>query len=100
MYEATAFNCIIVGFLGIPLAYGTGIADWKKRFQGKRTRTFDHKIAFGFIFLVLGAVTIFIRWSFGEEIDAGGAMKWVYVSFIYILTGLATYLGHLGSKFI
>lgn len=100
MYEATAFNCIIVGFLGIPLAYGTGVADWKKRFQGRRTRIFDHKIAFGFIFLALGAVTVFLRWSFGEEIDSEGAMKWVYVSFIYILTGLATYLGHLGSKFI
>lgn len=100
LFESTAFHCIAIGFLGIPFAYLSGVMDWKKRFQGRRTRTFDHKIAFGLLFLILGAVTFFIRWSYGEEINAAGAVKLVYVALIYILTGLATYLGHLGSKFI
>lgn len=100
LFETTAFHCIIVGLLGIPLAYGSGVVDWKKRFQGRRTRTFDHKIAFGLLFLILGAATVFLRLTFEEPIHAGENIKWVYIGLIYLSTALVTYLGHLGSKFI
>ena len=100
LYESTAFHCIVIGLLSIPLAYGSGIVDWKKRFQGRRTRIFDHKIGYGLLFIVLGLATVFIRVSFEENLLVDGTIKWVYISFTYALTIIATYLGHLGSKFI
>ena len=99
-FETTAFHCIVVGLLGVPLAYGSGVMDWKKRFEGRRTRIFDHKIAFGLLFLFLGAAAVFLRFTFEESIHAGENVKWVYVALIYLSTAVAAYLGHLGSKFI
>lgn len=100
VYESTAFHCMVIGLLGIPVAYLTGITDWKKRFQGRRTKTFDHKIAFGIVFLLLALFAVFIRFSY-EETKIAGETLWVaYIASNYILTGIVTYLGHLGSKFI
>jgi len=100
LFETTAFHCVVGGLLGIPLAYGSGVMDWKKRFEGRRTRIFDHKIAFGLLFLILGAAIVFLRVTFEESIHAGENVKWAYVALIYLSTAVVTYLGHLGSKFI
>jgi len=99
-FELAAFYCIVFGTLAGPLTYGSGVFDWKTRFQGRRTRIFDHKIFFGVMFLTLSLVLIVARIVWPEAILASGTLKWIYISLVYAATGCSIYLGYLGGKFI
>jgi len=99
-YEATSFHCIFLGLFGMPIVYGSGLIDWRKRFKGRRTRIFDHKIFFGFLFCVFAVLAVSLRFSLGESIRANATFFPIYIALIYLLTILVAYLGHLGSKFI
>lgn len=100
LYESTAFHCVIIGLLAAPAVFGSGAMDWKKRFNGRRTRIFNHKIIFGLLLLFLGILTVLIRISFAGSWEDFGVLGWVYIALIYLLTAITAYLGHLGGKFI
>lgn len=95
-----AFYCVIFGFIAAPFAYGSGLADWKTRFNGRHTPIFDSKIIFGALFIVVTLVIIALRVAWPEVASEGGLYSIVYLIMVYAATGLAAYLGHLGSKFI
>lgn len=98
--ESGAFYCMIFGALAAPFVYGSGAYDWRKRFQGRHTPIFDHKLAFGAIFVVLSLTLVAIRALWPEIAMGEGYHKYMYVAFVYVATAIAGYLGHLGSKFI
>lgn len=98
--ESAAFYCLIFGLLAIPVTYFSGAYDWKTRFSGRRTRIFDHKLAFGVIFLVISTTLVVVRMMWPMIMFEAGAAKWLYLGSLYAATGVAAYLGHLGSKFI
>ena len=99
-FELAAFYCIVFGTLAGPVVYGSGVFDWKTRFQGRRTRIFDHKIFFGLMFLSLSLVIIISRIVWPDVILASATLKWVYLSLVYAVTACSLYLGYLGGKFI
>ncbi|MBF0169666.1 MAG: hypothetical protein HQK87_01030 [Nitrospinae bacterium] len=98
--EAAAFYCALFGTLAIPLTYLSGGYDWRTRFQGRRTAIFTHKLIFGVLFFLLAAGAIALRVADPEAVAVGGGIGIAYASAVWLATGCATYLGHLGSKFI
>ncbi|MBI4665377.1 MAG: hypothetical protein HY751_03080 [Nitrospinae bacterium] len=99
-FETAAFYCVVFGLLGIPPTYLSGVYDWKTRFKGRRTRIFDHKIGFGLFFLTISLAMVVARLIWPEIMLEETAGKWVYLVSLYAATAAATYLGHLGSKFL
>jgi hypothetical protein len=98
--ESAAFYCLLFGLLAIPATYVSGAYDWKTRFSGRRTRIFDHKLAFGVIFMTIAMGLLVARIVWPTIMFEAGAAKWLYLVFLYTATGTAVYLGHLGSKFL
>ena len=99
-FETACYYSMIFGLMSIPVAYGSGFYDWRTRFQGRRTFIFDHKVVFGIIFLILASVVVIWRSYDGGIMYSAGFNKWLYVTLVYSLTGIATWLGYLGGKFI
>lgn len=99
-FETACYYSMIFGLLSIPAAYGSGIYDWRTRFQGRRTFIFDHKIVFGIIFFILASIAVIWRSIDGDIMYSVGFNKWLYAALVYSLTGISTYLGYLGGKFI
>jgi hypothetical protein len=98
--ENAAFYCLIFGLLAMPLTYISGAYDWKTRFSGRRTRIFDHKLAFGVVFIVIAMGLVAVRIAWPLIMFEPGVAKWLYLVFLYTATATAVYLGYLGSKFI
>lgn len=98
--ETAAFYSVIFGTLGIPVTYFSGAYDWRTRFKGRSTRIFRHKLFFGVLFFISAAVAIGLRISDPATVVSGQGIFWLYASAVWVATGCATYLGHLGSKFI
>ncbi|MBI4378280.1 MAG: hypothetical protein HY578_04200 [Nitrospinae bacterium] len=99
-FETASYYSMVFGLMAIPSAYGSGIYDWRTRFQGRKTFIFTNKVIFGIIFLIVASLCVIWR-----TVDAGimysmGWNKWLYVALVYSLTALATWLGYLGGKFI
>jgi|SRR3989338_3515338 len=99
-FETACYYSMIFGLLSIPVAYGSGFYDWRTRFQGRRTFIFDHKVVFGIIFLILASAVVIWRTYDGEVMYSADLNKLIYVILVYSLTGIATWLGYLGGKFI
>ncbi|MBI3813055.1 MAG: hypothetical protein HY279_01120 [Nitrospinae bacterium] len=99
-FETACFYSMVFGLMAIPPTYGSGFYDWRTRFQGRRTFIFNHKIVFGIIFFILAFICVAWRFIDGGIMYSPGLNKWLYVSLVYSLTALATYLGYLGGKFI
>lgn len=99
-FETACYYSMIFGLAAIPAAYGSGFYDWRTRFQGRRTFIFNSKIIFGILFFIFTFLAVLWR-SFDEGIMySTGFNKWLYAAIVYSLTGIATYLGYLGGKFI
>lgn len=99
-FETACYYSMIFGLMAIPVAYGSGVYDWKTRFQGRRTRIFDHKVVFGIIFFIIAFISVVWRSLDGGIMHMPGWGRFLYIILIYSLTLTATYLGHLGGKFI
>jgi uncharacterized membrane protein len=99
-FETACFYSIVFGLMSIPAAYGSGFYDWRTRFQGRRTFIFDNKVVFGILFFILACFVVLWRFSDAGIMYSPGLNKWLYVSLVYSLTGIATWLGYLGGKFI
>ncbi len=98
--ESAAYYCVIFGALASPVVYGTGAYDWRTRFQARRTSIFDHKLFFGMALLILSLAIVVSRIVWPDIATAANGYRWFYLILVYAATGTATYLGHLGSKFI
>lgn len=99
-FEAASFYCIAFGLPAIPAAFFSGAYDWRTRFSARHTRIFNHKLFFGALFIVVGLGLIVARIMWPQIMFDGGAYKWIYFGALCSATGMAAYLGHLGSKFI
>jgi len=99
-FETACFYSMVFGLAAIPAAYGSGFYDWRTRFQGRRTFIFNNKVVFGIIFLILACIVVIWRFTNAEIMYTPGFNKWLYVSLVYSLTAIATWLGYLGGKFI
>ena len=100
LFENASLCCCAIATIGAPIVYGSGLLDWHVRFEKRRARIFSRKRAVGAILLLVSVLLIAFRLSLGAEIATVGAVKYVYAGAIYSLTGVVTYLGYQGGKFI
>ena len=99
-FEHAAMCCCAIGAIGTPLVYGTGFLDWRIRFKKRRGKVFKRKIIIGAVLVVLSLLMVAFRLNVGQEIATAGPMRFIFAGTVYILTGIVTYLGYLGGKFI
>ena len=98
-YEYAAFYCLLFATIAAPVVYFSGVYDWNTRFLARHTTTFDHKLFFGALFVILSIGLISTRILFPDILLERGLSKWIYILAVYAATVVVTYLGHLGSKF-
>ena len=100
LFENAALCCCAIGTLASPVIYGSGLFYWRIHFKKRPGKIFTHKKYVGFALISVSLVLISLRLLFWSEFVTIEAVKYVYAGVIYILTGMATYLGYLGGKFI
>lgn len=100
LFENAALCCCAIGAIGAPVVYGSGLFDWRVRFKKRRVRIFTRKLYIGAALVLSSALLIAFRLFMGDEFATVGAVKYIYAASIYLLTGMVTYLGYLGGKFI
>ncbi len=100
LFENASLCCCAIGAIGAPIVYGSGLFDWRVRFKKRRVRIFTRKRYLGAALVLISLLLIAFRLSLGDEFATVGAVKYIYASLIYLLTGMVTYLGYLGGKFI
>lgn len=100
LFENASLCCCAIGAIGAPIVYGSGLFDWRVRFKKRRVRIFIRKRYIGAALVLTSLLLIVFRLSLGDEFATVGAVKYIYAGLIYLLTGMVTYLGYLGGKFI
>lgn len=100
LFENASLCCCAIGAVGAPIVYGSGLLDWRVRFRRRSARVFARKRLVGALLVLAAVLLVASRLSLGGEITTAGAVKYIYAGAIYLVTGMATYLGHLGGKFI
>jgi uncharacterized membrane protein len=100
LFEHAALCCCAIGTLGSPFIYGSGLFYWRIRFKKRPGKIFIRKKYVGCALVVVSAVLIILRLAFWNEFVTIGAVKFAYAGVIYVLAGMAGYLGYLGGKFI
>ncbi|MHC4437574.1 MAG: hypothetical protein ACYS3S_09460, partial [Planctomycetota bacterium] len=88
------------GAIGAPIVYVSGLFDWRIRFEKRRVRIFTRKCYVGAALVLTSVMLIIFRLSLGDEFTTVGALKYIYAAIIYLMTGMVTYLGYIGGKFI
>ena len=100
LFENASLCCCAIGTIGAPIVYGSGLFDWRVRFKKRRVRIFTRKCYIGAAIVLISVMLIAFRLSLGDEFATFGAVKYIYAGLIYLITGMVTYLGYLGGKFI
>lgn len=100
LFENASLCCCTIGVIGAPIVYVSGLFDWRVRFKKRRVRIFTRKRYIGAALVLTSLLLIAFRLSLGHELTTVGAVKYIYAGIIYLLTGMVTYLGYLGGKFI
>jgi len=97
-FEHTVFHLIAVAALTIPIAFLSGIRDWRLKFHGVRAPIFHRKIILPVILALLCAAVITIRQIRPDPLAAGGAIAWLYGGCIVLTLPVVVLLGHFGGK--
>ena len=100
LFENASLCCCAIGAIGAPIVYVSGLFDWRIRFKKRRVRIFTRKRYVGAVLVLTSALLIIFRLSLGDDISSTGALKYIYAAIIYLMTGMVTYLGYIGGKFI
>jgi uncharacterized membrane protein len=100
LFEDAVLCCVAIGTIASPVVYGSGLLDWQVRFKRRPARIFARKRYVGGALVLTSVLLIAVRLSLGREVATIGASKYIYAGVIYLITGMATYLGHLGGRFI
>ncbi len=99
-FEISAFYCFVFVLLSAPFVFFSGFTDWKKRFKGKPTRIFRHKIIFGTLLMLISILIVVWRTMDPSIASHETSLRYLYISLVYINLAFVSYLGHLGGKFV
>ncbi len=99
-FEISAFYCFVFVLLFAPLVFFSGFTDWKKRFKGKTTRIFRHKIIFGTLLMLTSILIVAWRMVDPSVANPETGLRYIYIALAYMNLAFVSYLGHLGGKFV
>ena len=97
-FEHTVIHLICVASLTIPIAFLSGIRDWRIKFHGVRAPIFYRKIILSAILALLCTAVISIRLVRPDPFAAGGGIAWLYGGCIFLTLPVVVLLGHFGGK--
>ena len=97
-YDHTVIHLFYIASLAVPLAFFSGIHDWRKRFHHNRAPIFYRKIKLSILLALLCAAVVSIRLLWPDPLAAGGAIAWLYGGCIFLTLPVVVLLGHLGGK--
>jgi uncharacterized membrane protein len=100
LFENATLCCCTIGAISAPIVFCSGLLDWRFRFKKRQARIFTRKRYVGVTLILVSILLITLRLSIGTELARIGVVKYIYAGITYILTGMVTYLGYLGGKFI
>lgn len=99
-FRQTYFYILVLATISSPIAYLTGIIDWKQRYKGAMTSVFSKKIRSGIGLMVVGALCT-VWYGFNPcVVDSTGVAKTVFLALNLSTLPLAVVLGHLGGKLV
>ncbi|GMT41793.1 MAG: hypothetical protein IEMM0002_0204 [bacterium] len=99
-FEVSSFYCFFFTLLSAPFVFFSGFIDWKKRFKGRSTMIFNHKRVFGILLMVILLLIVVWRVEVPNVAYPESYFRYLYLAAVYTTLGFATYLGHLGGKFV
>lgn len=99
-FRYTYFYILALATISSPIAYFTGVVDWKQRYKGAKTSTFVKKIRSGIALIIVGVVcTVWYSTNPGMLDDAGvGTILFLGLNLSTLPLTVA--LGHLGGKLV
>ena len=99
-YRDTYFYILALATISSPIAYVTGIVDWKKRYRGAKTSTFVKKIRSGIVLIIVGIICTAWYGTYPDVLDSTGAGTIVFLGLNLSTLPLTVTLGHLGGKLV
>ena len=99
-YRDTYFYILALATVSSPIAYITGIVDWKKRYKGTKTSTFVRKIRSGIVLIIVGIICTVWYGTSPDVLNGAGAGTVVFLGLNLSTLPLTVALGHLGGKLV
>ena len=99
-FRYTYFYILALATISSPIAYFTGVVDWKQRYKGAKTSTFVKKIRSGIALIIVGLVCTAWYGSYPGILDGAGFGTIVFLGLNLSTLPLTVALGHLGGKLV
>ncbi len=99
-FRYTYFYILALATISSPIAYFTGIVDWKQRYKGAKTSTFVKKIRSGIALIVVGIVCTAWYGTYPDLLDTAGVGTILFLGLNLSTLPLTVALGHLGGKLV
>ncbi len=96
-FNQTYFYIMLLATLSTPVAYLTGIVEWRKRFKGVMIPIFAAKIKYGPAVFIIGGVATLWHYISPGILERGDILTAIYVLLNVSILLPLIYLGHLGA---
>ncbi|MBN1254981.1 MAG: hypothetical protein JXA50_06880 [Deltaproteobacteria bacterium] len=99
-FMQTYFYILVLATISSPIAYLTGIIDWKQRYKGVMTSVFSKKLRSGIGLMVVGAICTIWYGCYPSVVDGSGVARIVFLALNLSTLPFTITLGHLGGKLV
>jgi uncharacterized membrane protein len=99
-FRYTYFYILALATISSPIAYLTGIVDWKQKYKGAKTSTFVKKIRSGIVLIIVGIICTAWYGTNPDVLNGTGAGTIVFLGLNLSTLPLTVALGHLGGKLV
>ena len=99
-WRQTYFSIMVLATISSPIAYLTGIIDWKQRYKGAKTSLFAKKIRSGIGLMAVGILCTVWYALYPGILDGTGVARVIFLALNLSTIPLAVVLGHLGGKLV
>jgi uncharacterized membrane protein len=99
-FRNTYFYILALATISSPIAYFTGVVDWKQRYKGAKTSTFVKKIRSGIALIIVGLICTAWYGTSPGILDGAGVGTILFLGLNLSTLPLTVALGHLGGKLV
>jgi len=99
-FRQTYFYILVLATISSPIAYLTGIIDWKQKYKGTMTSVFSKKIRSGIGLMAVGALCTAWYGFYPSVVDDAGVARTIFLALNLSTLPLTIVLGHLGGKLV
>jgi uncharacterized membrane protein len=97
-FEHTVLHLVVISSCTIPIAFISGIRDWRIKFHGERAPIFYKKIALSILLLLLSLLAVSLRIIYPDILAGNGGLKWLYLGGLVSMMPIVVLIGHFGGK--